>query len=109
MRLAEEPAYVYFLFEHKSYPEKKAVLKLLNYMVKIWDLHWNQNSDDEPLPVIIPVLIHHGAAEWKYGDDLYGFINCPAEELRAYVPDFQYILEDITILPDEEIKGRELL
>lgn len=31
-------SYVYFLFEHKSYPDKTVHFQLLKYMAEIWDL-----------------------------------------------------------------------
>ena len=43
-------AYLYFLFEHKSYPYKKIALQLLKYMRNIWELKMNQN--DKKLPLI---------------------------------------------------------
>lgn len=106
--IGDETGYVYFLFEHKSYSDKKTVLQLLNYMLKIWNLHWRQSPGD-PLPIIIPVLIYHGTEKWKYGADLHSHVSCPKEELKVYVPDFQFILDDLTVLTEEELKGLELL
>lgn len=31
-----DPAYIYFLFEHKSYPDRLVALQLLRYMVQFW-------------------------------------------------------------------------
>jgi predicted transposase/invertase (TIGR01784 family) len=35
--------YVYFLFEHKSYPDLFVGLQLLKYMAGIWDIHRKQH------------------------------------------------------------------
>ena len=45
-------AYVYLLFEHKSYYEIQTPVQLLGYMCDIWDLHWQQYKNDD-LPVIV--------------------------------------------------------
>ena len=37
-------AYIYLLFEHKSYSDAKIALQLLRYMINIWDHLQRQNS-----------------------------------------------------------------
>lgn len=63
--------YFYFLFEHKSYPERKTALQLLKYMVEIWSSKSLISKEDE-LPVIIPLVIYQGKARWtgptQFGD-----------------------------------------
>ena len=38
----KEPAYIYFLFEHKSYPDNLIHIQLLEYIIKIWKLEIKQ-------------------------------------------------------------------
>ena len=45
-------AYLYFLFDHKSYPYKTTALQLLKYMVNIWEQKVREKVIS--LPVIIP-------------------------------------------------------
>lgn len=52
------------LIEHKSYSDKKVSLQLLKYMTKIWELHLKQNNFGK-LPVILPLLIHHGGKRYN--------------------------------------------
>ncbi|MGM0603674.1 MAG: Rpn family recombination-promoting nuclease/putative transposase [Bacillota bacterium] len=59
IKINNDSAYIYCLFEHKSYPERKVALQLLKYMTEIWDQHLKQNNS-EKLPLIIPLLIYHG-------------------------------------------------
>lgn len=35
--IAGNEGYIYFLFEHKSYPDKGIVFQVLRYMVEIWE------------------------------------------------------------------------
>ncbi|WP_422674112.1 Rpn family recombination-promoting nuclease/putative transposase [Caldifermentibacillus hisashii] len=41
--------YLYFLFEHKSYPDKGISLQLLKYMVEIWEAKIKKTRASEPL------------------------------------------------------------
>jgi predicted transposase/invertase (TIGR01784 family) len=103
--LADSPAYLYILFEHKSYPDRLTALQVLEYMVKIWRLHLNQNPPSEGLPLIIPLVVYHGVKPWRYGTKLSDMLSGPAEPLAPYVPDFQFLLYDLSRYGDEEIKG----
>ena len=59
VELAGACSYIYILFEHKSYQDKRAPLQLLEYMLKIWRLFLKQNSA-ERLPIVIPLVLYHG-------------------------------------------------
>ena len=56
VRLGEKPGYVYFLFEHKSHPEKWIHIQLLQYMLKIWQLDLKQ-AKAKKLSVVIPLVL----------------------------------------------------
>jgi len=103
--LTGSPAYLYMLFEHKSYPDRLTVLQLLEYMIKIWRLHLNQNPLGEGLPIIIPLVVYHGSEMWRYGTKLSGLLSGPVESLADYIPDFQFLLYDLTRYRDDDIKG----
>ncbi|MGA0559073.1 Rpn family recombination-promoting nuclease/putative transposase [Larkinella sp. VNQ87] len=87
------------LLEHKSYPDKHPHLQLLRYMLN----HWQQDvQHGTGLTPIIPVVIYHGNSRWTYrslASQLAGF----HESLRQYIPDFEYILVDLSHLDDERI------
>ncbi|GAB4156295.1 MAG: hypothetical protein Fur0021_24390 [Candidatus Promineifilaceae bacterium] len=61
VRLRHGPAaFLYLLFEHKSYPDRLTPLQMLRYMVHIWEREV-QSPEALLLPVIVPVLLYHGA------------------------------------------------
>jgi len=101
-------AYVYMLFEHKSYPDRLIAFHLLRYMVKIWDLGLKQQEYKKGFPPIIPLVLYHGEAEWKVA---YNFSSLVLENevLSQYIPDFRYLLYDISHKDDAELKGDVLL
>ncbi|QTA82327.1 Putative transposase, RpnA-like [Desulfonema limicola] len=106
INLAGRPGYVYILFEHKSYQDRLAPLQVLEYMPKIWRLHLKQHKK-EPLPVIIPMFLYHGQSRWK-DTKFSDLMENSASLLSAYVPDFEYVMIDLTQYSDEEIKGTVL-
>lgn len=95
--------YVYILFEHKSFPEPMIGLHLLRYMVKIWDQAL-KGGESRPFAPIIPVVVYHGKAKWKIGAAFSSLFDT-ADALVGYLPDFQYLLCDLSRYSDEEIKG----
>jgi len=94
-------AFVYVLFEHKSYAEPLVAFHLLRYMVRVWEHSLRQQSKLAP---IVPVVVYHGRAEWKVGLNLGWLIETP-ESLKVFVPDYRYWLCDLTGYSDEEIEG----
>jgi RNase P/RNase MRP subunit POP5 len=91
------------LFEHKSFSDPLISLHLLRYMVRIWE-HALKQGEARPLPPIIPVVIYHGRVQWRVGLEFCNLFNLPGE-LEGLVPNFQYLLCDLSRYNDEEIKG----
>jgi predicted transposase/invertase (TIGR01784 family) len=99
------PAYVYVLFEHKSYPDPLVAFQLLRYMVRIWERDREQKTKLAP---IMPVVLYHGEARWKVAPNLQAIFQAPAE-LAPYLPDYRYWLCDLSQYSDEQIKGEMIL
>ena len=97
-------AYLYFLFEHKSYPYQKIALQLLKYIRTLWELKMKQGKK-EKLPLIIPLVFYHGSLKWDIGLSLSDILDEIPEELREYIPDFKYLLYDFSIYSKQEIIG----
>jgi predicted transposase/invertase (TIGR01784 family) len=95
------PAYVYVLFEHKSYPDRLVALQLLRYMVRVWEHCVKQGL---PLAPIMPVVLYHGAARWKVASNFQALFEVPAG-LAPYLPEYHYWLCDLSQYSDEAIKG----
>lgn len=106
-----EEGYIYFLFEHKSYTSKNVSLQFFKYMTSIWDAKVKNEKRDE-LPVILPLLIYHGKDKWNVGNTLgniiKGYDNL-SQDVKRYIPNYEYLLYDISRYTDEEIKGSAYL
>lgn len=95
-------AYVYVLFEHKSYVDRLTAFQLLRYVVRIWEQSLREGRGH--LIPVIPIVVYHGQATWRVGLDLADLFR-GAETLRGYWPSFKYELCDLSTYDDEEIKG----
>jgi len=100
-------AYVYLLFEHKSFSDPLTGLHILRYMVKIWE-QCLKRGEGRPLPGIIPMVVYHGKGRWKVGLAFRDLFELP-DVLGRLVPNFDYLLCDLTRYSDEEIKGAVLV
>jgi predicted transposase/invertase (TIGR01784 family) len=103
VELAGSCGYIYILFEHKSYPDRYTALQLLKYMVRIWELHLRQSANPE-LPLIIPLVLYQGVGAWKCGDRLRDLLSTNDAALLAYTPDYRFLLFDLSVIPDEQIR-----
>jgi predicted transposase/invertase (TIGR01784 family) len=97
-----QPAFVYFLFEHKSYPDPQVAFQLLRYLVRFWERQLKENQTMAP---VIPLVIYHGERPWQTPTD-FGSLLTAEEALRPYLPNFRYHLSDFSHLSDEAIRSQ---
>lgn len=100
------PALVYLLFEHKSHPEPEVAFQLLRYTVRAWEQH-RKHTLAGLLPPIIPLVLYHGRTRWQVPTSFRTLVQCPPE-LEPFVPDFRYLLCDLSAYSDDEIQGEVL-
>ncbi len=107
VNINKREGYIYFLFEHKSYTSRNISFQLLKYMLEIWEAKVKKENCSE-LPIIIPLVIYHGSDEWNIkttlGEMIKGYKELP-EDVKKYVPDYEYLLYDLSRYTNEEIKG----
>ena len=108
IKISGKSAYLYLLFEHKSYLDTWVGFQLLRNMVKIWELYRKQHKQTSKLPVILPLVIYHGQEKWKIENSIVPLFE-DIENTRHYIPDFRSEVYDISHIPDEQIKGEILL
>ena len=101
LRQDGRPVYLYFLFEHKSFPEALVALQLLRYMLRFWE---EQVKHKEALAPTIPLVVYHGQKVWSVPTDFFSLLDAP-EALWPYLLDFHYQVNDFSHFSDEEIRG----
>ena len=111
LQLAGRPAYLYLLFEHQSGPERMMCLRLLRYVLDIWSDHIKQHPRATHLPVVIPIVLHHGEGGWTEPVTLRDLYDAPPElleELRPYLPELTFLLDDLAPQTDAALRARAL-
>jgi predicted transposase/invertase (TIGR01784 family) len=102
---------LYVLFEHQSTNDPLMAFRLLRYLVRIWESVLIEQPDRQRLPAIIPVVVHHGSSGWTEATELCSLIDLDAETLSLlgmYVPQFRFVLDDLSRADEAELRGRSL-
>lgn len=84
------------LYEHKSHPAKHIHLQLMRYILNVWE---NQADNKQELTPVICIVFYHGRSKWTRRDIVK---NVP-EELKHFVPMFDYVLFDTKDIEDYAI------
>ncbi|EYF08398.1 Rpn family recombination-promoting nuclease/putative transposase [Chondromyces apiculatus] len=102
---------IYLLFEHQSYVDPRMLLRILEYMTRIWRAYLEQHPEVKRLPVVLPVVLHHSKSGWRAARrfeellDVNGALEEAAGELLLR---FGVVLDDISHVEDEELSRRAL-
>ena len=88
-----------FLLEHKSTPPSFPHLQLLRYQLERWTQQLQQKKSLTP---IIPIIFYHGKRKW-IKKPFNSYFKGYDENIAAFLPNFDYILTDMTQWEDEEI------
>ncbi len=113
-RVAGREAFVYLLLEHKSDPEPLVPLQLLRYMVRIWDQHLGslpprERARASKIPVIVPIVLHHGAGGWTAALTFESILDADEALLAAlgeHVPRLRLAIEDLVEQSDDNLHTR---
>ena len=103
--------YFYFLVEHQSSQDPLMAFRLLRYLVKIWDWWTQDRPDAKRLPPIVPLVVYHGDKPWSKPQTLRDLIDMPSHlwaTLEGYIPSFRFLLDDLALASDDELKARPL-
>jgi hypothetical protein len=103
-------ARLYLLFEHQSSNHPRMPLRMLAYMLRIWERHTKQHPDG-PLPPIIPLLICHAPGGWTAARCFHDLFTPTLEQLPEFaqlVPQFCMLIDDLEHVSNEELHGRAL-
>ncbi|MCX6361586.1 MAG: Rpn family recombination-promoting nuclease/putative transposase [Armatimonadetes bacterium] len=112
-RAGRAEVWVYVLVEHQSQPDRLMSLRLLSYMVQVWDLQreaWDRDHmpavQRRPAP-IVPIVFYTGTRRWRRVSDLASIIEAP-RPLQRFVPRFDTLFVNLAGLGTEELKGSAL-
>ncbi len=101
-RIRGKLAFLYILFEHQSTPDYWIIFRLLCYMTNLWRESIEREPKAKHLPVILPVVLYHGARKWNVPGSFTELIEND-EDLERYIPQFSYELYDLRNYEDERL------
>jgi len=104
---AESECCIYLLFEHLSTPDPALALRLLRYMVRIWEGILVGGASPPRLPVILPVVLVQHARTWRSRPPSPPCLDLPqglADALRSFIPEFAFALAQLAALPFAAIR-----
>jgi predicted transposase/invertase (TIGR01784 family) len=103
-------ALVYVLMEHQSTFDARMPLRLLRYMVRVWE-GWERDHAGSKLPIVIPVVLCHDPRGWRAAPAFASMLDAGPELLAAagpFQPLFRFVLDDLGSLSLESLASREL-
>jgi predicted transposase/invertase (TIGR01784 family) len=107
-QINSHPAFLYILFEHQNEEDPLIALRLLTYMVRIWNDNLRNNPGATKLPPILPLVLAQDNKPWKSSTRFADLVSAPEEvgdELKKYIPDFEFQLVELYRMPFEKILG----
>jgi predicted transposase/invertase (TIGR01784 family) len=102
------PAFLYILFEHQNQEDPLIGLRLLTYMVRIWNDYLRTNPGSTKLPPILPLVLAQDNKPWKSSTRFADLIDIPegaGEDIKKHIPDFEFQLVELFRMPFEKILG----
>ena len=103
-----KPTFLYILFEHQNQEDPLIGLRLLTYMVRIWNDYLRNNPSATKLPPILPLVLAQDNKPWKSSIHFADLIDIPEgaeEEIKRHIPDFEFQLVELYRMPFEKILG----
>ncbi|ATB40543.1 transposase [Cystobacter fuscus] len=107
------PLLLYVLLEHQSTVDRWMALRMLRYVVRQVERWRQEHPEHSLLPVILPLVMYHGPeGAWSVPRRVEDLFELPGEseeerkQWRAWVPRFEYLLDDLTAEREEALKAR---
>ncbi|MDZ4286616.1 MAG: Rpn family recombination-promoting nuclease/putative transposase, partial [Prosthecobacter sp.] len=88
---------LYLLIEHQTTVDEAMPLRVLSYMLEIWQAHAKNHG--LPLPPLLPFVLHQGPQAWTVSTHFEDLLRMPKEQaaiLLPHVPKFSHALLDLT-------------
>lgn len=90
------PIYVYLFIEHQSRVDRFMAVRLMVYVALLYQylVKEGELTPDGKLPLVIPLVLYNGEAQWWAPQDLFELIEHGDEAAEAYVPRLRYRVID---------------
>src|ERR671925_2436542 len=81
-RLDGRQAFVYLVIEHQSRPDRMMPLRMLRYLLRIWDRYLKEHPTASRLPMIVPLVVYQGSRQWTHPVELSELLDVDPETAR---------------------------
>jgi predicted transposase/invertase (TIGR01784 family) len=102
-------ALIYVLIEHQSSEDPLMPMRMLRYMLRIWEQYLGGRTNVTRLPAVIPLVVHHNRRAWAGSTqmrDLFDLDPALAGVMEKYLPRFRFLLDDLTMIDEEALRAR---
>lgn len=105
--LGEQRVLIHVLLEHQSTNDPEMPLRVLIYLVRIWErFRKDPANDGEPLPAILPVIISHAPGGWTAPRTFHemfasGVVALPS--VAAVTPRFEIVVQDLARYSNDDL------
>jgi predicted transposase YdaD len=96
---------LYLLVEHQSTNDPAMPLRMLVYLVRIWEAYHKLHG--APLPLIVPAVVSHAPEGWSAPTSFHALFEPPPDaipHLARLVPSFSFLLTDLVRTSNEELR-----
>jgi hypothetical protein len=100
---------LYLLVEHQSTNDPDMPLRMLVYLVRIWETYHKLHG--APLPLIVPAIVSHAPEGWSTPTSFHALFEPPPDSIphvARLVPSFAFLLTDLVRTTNEELRRWEL-
>jgi hypothetical protein len=110
-KLAGRETRLYVLLEHQSVVDRLMPLRLLRYVVRVWERIQRESAEPlRSLPAVIPLVLFHGPQPWSGPRRLSDLLDLPdalKPALGPYVPAFDLLIDDLAALDQGALETRQ--
>lgn len=107
----ERELYLYLCSRPQSSPDHWMALRLLGALLRIWEDYLSKNAGAKKLPAIVPMVVTHADGGWSSPltfRELLDLDEATFDELGAHLPDFTFLLDDLSSARAEDLHGRSM-
>ena len=107
-RIGGSDALFYILWEHQRSEAPLMGLRLLSYMVRVWQKQASEGGPSTKLAPILPLVLAQDSDQWKTSTRFHELFTFPQggwKAVRDCTPDFAFRLLELVDLPYEDIRG----
>jgi len=108
IRIGQSDAYLYLLLEHQSSEDPRMALRVMGYIVRIWERFASTHPPADKLPPVLPVVLAQDNRPWTTStrlEDIIGIPEAMAEQLRPWQPTLRFQLLELVRMRYEDIGG----